>query len=549
MRRKHARKQQPLTLETLEPRLLLASDVTVSFRGDDLVIRGDGDDNQVEISQPAAGTLRIEGRDETTINGEDFMEWVGVQNGLWIRLNQGGEDEVFVKGPFHWPNDVDVRMNQGAFFLDGTLEAVEIDGDLSVRSHGDVSLLNAVKVYGETSIDAGGEIGIAAGFAHVVDFASAEFDDSLNIDNPYFPLVPGTTYTYEEESIDDETGEVETEVVVVEVLPDTRVILGVESRVVRDTVFLEGLVVEDTFDWYAQDNDGNVWYMGEDSTSYEYDDEGNLIGISKEGSWEGGIDEALPGIQMQADPQVGDRYYQEVAQRVALDQAEVLATDETATAPVGMFDDVLRVKETTVLELGAWEDKLYAPGLGQILAFGYDLYSGEVVATARLLSVEVSGAGVTELVDAEGFDGTNASGSASGGAVFGDDATIRTSGWVVILGTTFEDDIHIDSKEAVALIESVFEGELHVRANDVLSFRDVWAEDDVTVCGDLDVYVFESTFLEEVAILLGHSDNSLVISGSVFDELSADGGPGENEFEDGGDNVFNELELTRFNGD
>src|SRR3990172_8441801 len=118
--------------------------------------------------------------------------------------------------------------------------------------------------------------------------------------------------------------------------------------------------------------------MGENVTNYEYDAGGNLIGTNDEGSFEAGVDGALPGIAMEADPQIGDQYYQEFSPRVALDQAEVVATGLTATVPVGTFHNVLRTAETTVLEPDALENKLYAPGLGFILGHHLDHQTGEI---------------------------------------------------------------------------------------------------------------------------------------------------------------------------
>ena len=127
------------------------------------------------------------------------------------------------------------------------------------------------------------------------DFSAATFSNSLQIDNPYWPLIPGTKWVYEGESTDPDTGETESETIIVEVLNDTRTILGVENRVLRDRVVLEGLLIEDTFDGYAQDDGGNVWYMGEEVTDFEYDDEGNVIGTSHPGAWESGRRRRIAG--------------------------------------------------------------------------------------------------------------------------------------------------------------------------------------------------------------------------------------------------------------
>ena len=149
---------------------------------------------------------------------------------------------------------------------------------------------------------------------------------------------------------------------------DTRNILGVETTVVRDVAWDEGVLVEDTFDWYAQDTAGNVWYLGELATNYEYDDEGNFLGTNTEGSWEAGVNDALPGYLIPANPQVGDKYFQEFAPGIAEDEAEVISLDESVSLDFGDFENVLPTRDFTALEPDVFEFKYYAPGVGQILA-------------------------------------------------------------------------------------------------------------------------------------------------------------------------------------
>jgi hypothetical protein len=145
------------------------------------------------------------------------------------------------------------------------------------------------------------------------EFEQAAFTDPTNIDNPYLPLNPGTTQLYQVETEDG------VETIVVEVLEETKVVAGVTCVVVRDRVFLEELLIEDTHDWYAQDDDGNVWYMGEEVINYEYNDDGNVIGTDNEGAWEAGVDGAIPGIIMKAVLTPGDSYQQEFYEGVAED--------------------------------------------------------------------------------------------------------------------------------------------------------------------------------------------------------------------------------------
>jgi hypothetical protein len=185
------------------------------------------------------------------------------------------------------------------------------------------------------------------------DFDPADF--VAVVDNPYLPLAPGTTYIYEGVS----GGERET--VKVTVTHDTKEILGITATVVRDRVLVDETLAEDTFDWYAQDREGNVWYLGE--TTKEFED-GKVV--STEGSWEAGVDGAQPGIIMLADPQVGDAYRQEFYEGEAEDVARVLALDESVTVPHGSFAGVLRTEDWTPLEPKIRENKFYARGIGVV---------------------------------------------------------------------------------------------------------------------------------------------------------------------------------------
>jgi hypothetical protein len=175
------------------------------------------------------------------------------------------------------------------------------------------------------------------------------------VDNPYFPLVPGTTWVYEGEDAG------ETERIEVEVLGETREIEGITATVVRDTVYVDGELAEDTYDWYAQDKDGNVWYLGEDTHEYE-----NGVAINAKGAWEYGKDGALPGIVMLADPQVGDAYRQEYYEGEAEDLGEVLANDATVEIQLGTYEDVVVTEDWNPLDPEVVEEKSYASGIGLI---------------------------------------------------------------------------------------------------------------------------------------------------------------------------------------
>jgi len=182
-----------------------------------------------------------------------------------------------------------------------------------------------------------------------------DFVDS--IDNEFFPLSPGTTYYYEGVSDGVPTSDV------FYVTHQTKRILDVRCIEVHDQAYEAGVLVEDTFDWFAQDIDGNVWYFGEDTK--ELDEQGNVV--STNGSWMAGVDGALPGIIMLANPQKGDRYEQENAPGVAEDRARVLSLDESASVPYGEFDNLLRTEDSTPLDRSTVEHKCYAKDIGFVL--------------------------------------------------------------------------------------------------------------------------------------------------------------------------------------
>jgi hypothetical protein len=176
------------------------------------------------------------------------------------------------------------------------------------------------------------------------------------VDNPYLPLTPGTRYRYVSRTADG------VEVIRVEVTGRTRRVLDVPAVVVRDTVSLDGEVVEDTYDWFAQDRQGNVWYLGEDTKEYE---EGRVT--STEGSWEAGVDGARPGIVMPAKPVPGPPYRQEHYPGHAEDMGQVVGFTSHVDTEYGGFDRVLVTREWNPLEPGVVERKYYARGVGLIL--------------------------------------------------------------------------------------------------------------------------------------------------------------------------------------
>jgi hypothetical protein len=192
--------------------------------------------------------------------------------------------------------------------------------------------------------------------AEPVEIDPAEF--TSEIDNPWLPFRAGSRWVYRE--TDQEGAE---QRVVVTVLEETREVMGVETRVVHDVVSEDAEIVEDTFDWYAQDADGNVWYFGEDTTEFE---DGRPVTTA--GSWEAGVDGAQPGILVPAEPEVGMTYRQEYLAGEAEDAAEVLSLDEKVEVPFGSFDGVLMTKDFTPVEPDVLEHKFYARGVGVVLA-------------------------------------------------------------------------------------------------------------------------------------------------------------------------------------
>jgi len=178
------------------------------------------------------------------------------------------------------------------------------------------------------------------------------------VTHPFFPLIPGVRYDYRAQTPGG------TETSRVEVLPDTRVIQGVTATIVHDQVFVDGALTEDTFDWFAQDTAGNVWYLGEDSREIE-----NGHVVSTEGSWEWGVAGALPGVVMWADPSAhtDTEYRQEYLKGVAEDVAVVVGLDESVQVPAGTFTGCLKTRERNALESGSTEFKYYCRQVGTVL--------------------------------------------------------------------------------------------------------------------------------------------------------------------------------------
>jgi hypothetical protein len=197
------------------------------------------------------------------------------------------------------------------------------------------------------------------------DFGAATFVPDASITNPYFSLLPGTTTEFRGEGVDK--GKTVVEEFTRTVQFDRQTIGGIDAVVVRDTSFVNGVIEEDTLDFYAQDTAGNVWYLGEDVTNYVYDKNGVLIETNHDGGWRTGVNGALPGYAMPADLTLGFSYYQEFAPLDgALDIGTTFATDLTLDTFLGPQTNVLQVLETSDAEKKLREIKYYAPGLGLI---------------------------------------------------------------------------------------------------------------------------------------------------------------------------------------
>jgi hypothetical protein len=186
------------------------------------------------------------------------------------------------------------------------------------------------------------------------DINAADF--VRTVDNPFLPLTIGSFWRYEG------TSDGVTQTTEVTVTPDRKRILGIDAVVVHDVVKEEGELIEDTYDWFAQDRGGNVWYLGEDSKEYE-----NGRVVSTAGSWEAGVDGAQPGIVMPGAPEVGDAYRQEFYPDEAEDMMLITGKGRALRVPAGSYTGVLATDEWTPLEPDVVEAKFYAPGVGRLL--------------------------------------------------------------------------------------------------------------------------------------------------------------------------------------
>ena len=199
------------------------------------------------------------------------------------------------------------------------------------------------------------------GGSYKPDISASDFSSSTVITNTYFPAPVGKKYIYEGETPDGSERVEEIR------LTETKVIMGITCIVVNFKEYVDDELKEETRDWYAQDNDGNVWYFGEAVDNYE---DGVLV--DHDGSWEAGVDGAQPGIIMPADPYVGKRYREEYYPGEAEDEAAIIAKGLDVTVPYGSFTNCIQTKNWTALEPGIIENKFYAPGIGMVKEVNLD---------------------------------------------------------------------------------------------------------------------------------------------------------------------------------
>ncbi|MEN3271554.1 MAG: hypothetical protein V7636_315 [Actinomycetota bacterium] len=195
---------------------------------------------------------------------------------------------------------------------------------------------------------------VSSGASYHPEINPAKF--SAVVDNPWFPLKPGSTYVYEG------TKDAKLARDVYAVTRNVTVIDGVRCVEVDDRLYLDGTLEEKTTDFYTQDADGNVWYFGE--ATAELDEQGRVT--TTEGSWRAGEHGAQPGLFMEASPVVGHAHRQEYDPGNAEDQFEILDLDTSVAVPLATYQHALLTKETTALEPDVVDHKYYVKGIGEV---------------------------------------------------------------------------------------------------------------------------------------------------------------------------------------
>ena len=179
---------------------------------------------------------------------------------------------------------------------------------------------------------------------------------TIKITNPHFSLSVGKKITYAGDALGG------TEKTEINVLTETRKIMGVETLVYSDKVWLNGELIEDTKDYLAQDKEGNVWYFGEEAVNME---KGKVL--DHKGSWIAGVDGALPGIWLKANNKVGDSYRQEYYKGQAEDMTDVIATNVTVKTKLATYLNCLKMFDWTPLNPESKENKYYCPEVGALV--------------------------------------------------------------------------------------------------------------------------------------------------------------------------------------
>jgi hypothetical protein len=184
---------------------------------------------------------------------------------------------------------------------------------------------------------------------------------ATGIVHPLFPAPIGARWVYEASTDEGlERDEVSVEL-------GTQSVWGANARIVRDTVYLNGALKEDTRDWYAQDTAGNIWYLGEDTHEYENGEVKCACG-----AWESGVGGALPGVIMLGQPAIGDVYRQEYLAGEAEDVAEVIRLDVTVDVRAGTFTNCVQTRDRSAIDPELDEMKFYCPGIGNVLVLEGD---------------------------------------------------------------------------------------------------------------------------------------------------------------------------------
>jgi hypothetical protein len=185
----------------------------------------------------------------------------------------------------------------------------------------------------------------------------AASDFSARVDNPWYPLLPGSVYVYQGVKGGQQSRDVLT------VTHRTTKVDDVSCIVVQDRLYLNGHLGERTTEWYSQDKQGNVWYFGEDTA--ELDKTGHITTTS--GTWRAGVNGAMPGIYMYATPRVGWSAREEFDKGQAQDQFQVLSRHARVKVPYITSTQGLLTKEWSPLEPGGLDHKIYVRGIGDVL--------------------------------------------------------------------------------------------------------------------------------------------------------------------------------------